>query len=486
MHIPAHTKWILYKHTSSREILVQTALELKAASKELTKDARRTLLQNLQKEGLYVGRNPDQPLDSIQHRINTLIYYSIGYRENFRGSKRFIFSPLGNLFLNHLDNPHNLSKIFISCLWAKQFPDPFFGTPASINIFPFRIVLLLLCEQRLQQSLSGLEYAHCLSGILEADDIDISELVSRILKFRNLAVAEKESIAKSNENYYVNAYHEWQYTSRLLASFDLGEIEKGSRLFSLKHGASTVRAVNDDYFKLNPIHEKFIEKLETEYSYKNKPLLLNDPERLREDAIKELYAFCPNSLLLELGHTPESKIFKLAKLPQMLSEAALNSVAGDPDKFEKLLEEAMNLFDDIDARRISGAGNTDIECLYLTERTKFAVEAKSTKTKLQTLNAARLATHRSLISAEYTLVITPKYSPAVITDIANSKNVIVLVNTFAEYLYHCLLSESGSFSFKKLNKIAKDSFGGDMSAQVSKLTMEEFAVNQDNLKETDD
>jgi hypothetical protein len=75
-------KWILYKHTSNFDIVKQTAIEIKTApSASLGVDERRALLRRLKKVGLYVGRNPSEPLDSIQHRVNTLIWYMFGYRE---------------------------------------------------------------------------------------------------------------------------------------------------------------------------------------------------------------------------------------------------------------------------------------------------------------------------------------------------------------------------------------------------------------------
>lgn len=44
---------------------------------------------------------------------------------------------------------------------------------------------------------------------------------------------------------------------------------------------------------------------------------------------------------------------------------------------------------------------------------KFSVEAKSTSNKLPSLNAGRLAHHRELIGARYTIVVTPRYVPSV-------------------------------------------------------------------------
>lgn len=62
---------------------------------------------------LYRTRNTaNRPLDSINHRINTLEFYMFGYEDD---NKRFIFSPLGNLFLKYINNQEKLKKILQLC-----------------------------------------------------------------------------------------------------------------------------------------------------------------------------------------------------------------------------------------------------------------------------------------------------------------------------------------------------------------------------------
>ena len=87
---------------------------------------------------------------------------------------------------------------------------------------------------------------------------------------------------------------------------------------------------------------------------------------------------------------------------------------------------------------MSVAGNTDLECLYIPRKKKFTVEAKSTKNKLSSVNAGRLAGYREKIGGAYTIVVTPRYVPAVLQDIRTSPIVIIRANTFSEYLYNCI------------------------------------------------
>jgi len=479
-------KWILYKHTSNFEIVKQTAIELKSASSAtLSKDDRKNLLRRLRDVGLYVGRNPDEPLDSIQHRINTLLFYLFGYREPIGKDKRFIFSPLGNLFMKNIENETNLRKILLAMIWGKQFPDPFFGTPSNFHIYPFRLVFKLLLDDRVSH-LTPLDYAHCIARIENIDELNYEKLVFDICEFRTYSLDRVKEIFTFNSHHYVNAFHEWEYTTRLFDSFGLINKSEGEKIFQLLHGTSTKRWINDGISTIHPQVKWFCSQLLDSHPYWEEPVEVNDPERLRVDAVKEIYSFCPPELLHELSLDVNSVEYKLANLPKLINKFALNSDIGAPDEFEIQLTNAMNLFIDVEASRLSGPGNTDIECLYLAINKKFAVEAKSTQNKLTALNSGRLEFHRDKISADYTIVVTPRYSPSVLTDIRNTRNVIVLVSTFTEYLYNYLANDPRVMSFKDIHQIALSSLGGDMSEKLSHLTLAKFSVQEKDMVGSND
>ena len=475
------SKWILYKHTSNFDIVKQTAIELKGASSAtLSNSDRRSLLRKLRDAGLYIGRNPDEPLDSIQHRINTLLYYLFGYREPIGKEKRFIFSPLGNLFMKNIENEENLRKILLTMIWGKQFPDPFFGTPTNFHIYPFRLIFKLLSDERIDH-LTPLDYAHCIARVESIDEINYEKLVLDILEFRTYDMKQVKEIFTVNSHHYVNAFHEWEYTTRLFDSFGLINKSEGQKIFQLLHGTSTKRWINDGLTKIHPQVKKFCSVLLESHPFWEEPVEVNDSERLRVDAVKEIYSFCPPELLRELNLDENSVEYKLANLPKLINKFALNADIGAPDEFEIQLTNAMNLFIDVEASRLSGPGNTDIECLYLTINKKFAVEAKSTQNKLTALNSGRLELHRSKISADYTIVITPRYSPSVLTDIQNTRNVIVLVSTFTEYLYNYLANDARDMSYEDIHQIALSSLGGDMSQKLSHLTLSKFSVKEKEM-----
>src|SRR5262245_36185824 len=106
-------KWILYRHINDFDLLCSVAEFLKTYSRtNISKDEKRRLNLKLRELGLYNERNPQLPLDAINHKINQLSYYMFGYQSNVDGQDRFLFSPLGNLFLRHKNDEDKRSKIF--------------------------------------------------------------------------------------------------------------------------------------------------------------------------------------------------------------------------------------------------------------------------------------------------------------------------------------------------------------------------------------
>ena len=73
-------KWILYKHTCNYEMVKAVALDVKNSCKTDISDVERYRMQDrLAALDLYKTRNPkDKPLDSINHRINTLEFWMFG------------------------------------------------------------------------------------------------------------------------------------------------------------------------------------------------------------------------------------------------------------------------------------------------------------------------------------------------------------------------------------------------------------------------
>lgn len=476
-------KWILYKHTNSYEMIKAVAMDVKnQCGTDISETERHRMQQRLANLDLYHARNPKLKLDSMNHRINTLEFFMFGYETTLLGVKRFIFSPLGNLFLKYIDDDDKTRKIFSTMLMAVQFEHYANGTPASIQLYPFRLIFTLLLDARLEYKLYYAEYAYCIADLHEITENSYECLVFKILEFRKKPREEIVELMKADEHYYVNCVYEWQYyiTSILEQAGIFCRIE-GDEMCRLYHPTKpnskskpTGRKLNDGFVEIAPQMVSYIQRMTRAYSCFLLPVRLADETRMKMDIVKEIYSFYPTILTEEIGETDGLQA-KLLQLPKMIEEYANNEEGETAYLFEDSLAEGFNMFYDVEASKIGGAGHTDIECLYLTKKKKFAVEAKSTKNKLGLINAGRLMAHREEIGAKYTIVVTPRYVPAVKRDIKGQNIVILLANTLSEYLYNHVYHDMREIRYSDIDDIVMEHLGEDISKYVSDRTIEKFS-----------
>lgn len=476
-------KWILYKHTCNYELIKAVALDVKnSCASNVNRSQRYKMQERLAALDLYKMRNPkNKPLDSINHRINTLKYYMFGYEDD---AKRFIFSPLGNLFLAHINDMDKQKKIFATMLYGIQFEHPANRTPSTFQIYPFRLLFKLMSDERLNFRIYSTEYAYLIAFIKSITPVSYDELVNRILAFRDLEDEEKVKLLKSDEHTYVNCIYEWQYyTQKLLTTIGIITVVDGNPLVKLYHPSKTNskslptgRMVLTGYATINEGVATLISKLLNKYPFYQPPLRLDDEERIKLDVIKEIYSFYPRILLEEIGVAEDELQTKLLELPKLIEEYSNNPENETAYLFEDVLTEGFNMFINIEARKISGAGHTDIECLYITKKKKFAVEAKSTANKLHSINAGRLKVHRNEIGGKYTIVITPRYVPAAKRDIQDNPIVVILASTFSEYLYNHIHHDVREIDYEDFDNIILSNLGTDISKLISNMTMEKFAT----------
>jgi type II restriction enzyme len=211
-----------------------------------------------------------------------------------------------------------------------------------------------------------------------------------------------------------------------------------------------------------------------EYSCFEKPVCLDDSERMYIDCVKEIYNFYPKLLLDEIGESKE--LSSLLELPKLIETYSNNPDNETAYLFEDVLTDGFNMFYNVEAIKRGGAAHTDIECMYLTKKKKFAVESKSTANKLSGINAGRLREHREEVGGEYTIVITPRYVPAAKRDIKGNPIVIILASTFAEYLYNNIFHDVRDIDFKDFDDIIVNNLGTDVSKAISNMTLQKFSA----------
>ncbi|NWJ49581.1 MAG: restriction endonuclease [Bacteroidetes bacterium] len=472
-------KWILYRHTRDFNKLCTVAEFLKSYTKTgISKNDKTKLNLKLRELGLYNERNPELPLDAINHKINQLSYYMFGYQAKVDGQDRFLFSPLGNLFLKHADDKVKAAKIFLTMLWAVQYQHPHSGTDNEFQLYPFRLIYRLLLEPKLSNKLFAFEVAYSVVFFKEATKASYNYLVKKLLELRKLSDKELAQKFQKDRHAFVNSAYEWDYyVSTLFESAGVLNKKRGVVICKLQHGiTNTFRKITRNEVSIPSNLKNLVEQLQNEYSFLEKPLLLNDPERLKIDVIKEIYSFYPKSLLIEIGELADDIKFELLNLPKLIEQYANNNEGAEAYLFEDALTDGLNMFHNVKAEKIGGAGNTDIECLYITKNKKFAVDAKSTKNKLSLINSGRLEGHREKIGGVYTIVVTPRYVPAVLQDIRTSPIVIIRANTFSEYLYNCIDNDVREIDYEDFDSIIVNNLGKDISKNISDLTISRFAI----------
>ena len=472
-------KWILYRHTTDFEKLVVLAEILKSFTKTgISKEDKTNLNLKLKELGLYNERNPELPLDAINHKINQLSYYMFGYQAKVDGQDRFLFSPLGNLFLKHIEDKEKTAKIFLAMLWAVQYQHPHSGTDNEFQIYPFRLIYKLLTEPKLSNKLYAFEVAYSVVFVKEISSKSYDELVNELLELRKLSDEELAQKFQEDRHAFVNSAYEWDYyVSTLFESAGVLNKSAGVVICKLQHGnTNTFRKITRNEVSIPENLRPLIQQLENEYSFLEKPLLLNDPERLKIDVIKEIYSFYPKSLLIEIGELVDDIKYELLNLPKLIEQYANNNDGAEAYLFEDALTDGFNMFYNVEAEKVGGAGNTDLECLYLTKKKKFAVDAKSTKNKLSGINAGRLEGHREKIGGAYTIVVTPRFVPAVLQDIRTSPIVIIRATTFSEYLYNCIDNDLREIDYEDFDNIIVNNLGKDISKNISDLTISRFAT----------
>lgn len=472
-------KWILYRHTRDFDKLCVVAEFLKSYTKTgISKDEKTQLNSKLRELGLYNERNPELPLDAINHKINQLSYYMFGYQAKVDGQARFLFSPLGNLFLKHVSDKEKAAKIFLTMLWAVQYQHPHSGTDSEFQLYPFRLIYKLLSEPKLSNKLYAFEVAYSIVFHKEVNKATYSELVNELLELRKLSDKELAEKFQEDRHAFVNSAYEWDYyVSSLFESADVLDKKDGVVITKLQHGtANTFRKITRNEVSIPANLKVLVEQLQNEYSFLEKPLLLNDPERLQIDVIKEIYSFYPKTLLVQIGEVTDDIKFELLNLPKLIEQYANNNEGAEAYLFEDALTDGFNMFYNVEAEKVGGAGNTDLECLYITKKKKFAVDAKSTKNKLSGVNAGRLEGHREKIGGAYTIVVTPRYVPAVLQDIRTSPIVIIRSNTFSEYLYNCIDNDIREIDYADFDNIIVNNLGKDISKNISDLTISRFAT----------
>src|SRR5699024_5353578 len=151
--------------------------------------------------------------------------------------------------------------------------------------------------------------------------------------------------------------YEWQYyVSSMLQTINVLHKNDGNKSIDLYHpsrkgskSAPTKRKINNGWFELTKTVKPLISDLLNKYTVYDSPLKLDDSNRKSGDVVKEIYSFYPDELLADIGEVPEPMQLQLLKLPKLIEKYSQNPDNKTSDKFEDVLEDAFNMFINVEA-----------------------------------------------------------------------------------------------------------------------------------------
>lgn len=491
-------KWTIMMYMRDFNLMTTYAYALRV-SNNLSNENIDEILLRMENDGVYHPRYGGSTFTGTFKSIQ-IAWYMFGYYNKNRANneeKKLVFSPLGNLLLDNIKSRDKVTRIFLAMLYGNGFRQPFSQMDERFNIYGFRLIFKLLRDPRLKGILYDDEAFYYAMFVKTINPTDYEQLVSNILECRNRPSYEKYMEFKRNERVIGLACHEWRYAAGMLESAGIVKVHEGRDVGNLTYGSisrttgrpNAVRKYKENYISLRPELFSLVDSLLENYPYFDKPY----PEdeictRFNSSIVVEMYSFYPPELLKDLGMDTErdkaiAAMLEIANNVNYYSREEVSTGA----EFEDALTDAFNMFIDVDAERISGAGNPDVECIYHisdNQYSKFDIEAKSTRRKLLQINSRRLKAHRLKIGSKYTMIVTPNFAIGVLKDIENEDSVIVKSATLANYFYQYILKYGRNISYTALDEIIKANIGKDITDSVNEYVYSNFGHAANDIKVT--
>lgn len=495
----AKEKWTLMMYMRDFDLMTTYAYALRTFSNKLTSENIDEILQKMEDDNIYHPRNGGSTFTG-QFKSIQIAWYMFGYYNKSckpNEEKKMVFSPLGNLLLDNITDKKKCAKIFLAMLFGNGFRQPFSRMSEDFNIYAYRLIFQLLRDPRLKGRLYNDEVFYLTMFLKVIDQDTYEELISDILNLRALSATSKFKLFKENEKILGLACHEWRYAIGMLESARIININNDNNniiVGQLTYGninpktgkPNAIRNYKEDYITLRPELFKFTDILLENYPYYNRPYTDEDKsQKFNSSIIVEMYSFYPPELLAEIGITSQKDkaITEMLDMANNINYYSHEETAGGVN-FEYAINDAFNMLSDVEAERIAGAGNPDIECLYYPkagDNIKFDIEAKARKTKLLEINSRRIRTHRDLIKSNYTMIVAPNYTIGVLKDIEGEKSVIVKSATLANYFYQSILKNGRNISYAALNEIIILHMGRDITNVLDTYVYDNFGHNISDL-----
>lgn len=133
-------KWIFQKNTNSKN-LIESYLNVINETKDI--DDKEKIIDKLKMMSAYHGRSKKGSLSTMGVRFSQMCFYMFGYKNE---NNTFIPSQTT---INLLQKINSRQKNMLVNLFAIQFPHPYSQTPSDIEIYAGRLIIKLLCDEKI-------------------------------------------------------------------------------------------------------------------------------------------------------------------------------------------------------------------------------------------------------------------------------------------------------------------------------------------------
>ena len=294
-----------------------------------------------------------------------------------------------------------------------------------------------------------------------SDNQDYEELVRKILHFRDSNLEIKEYF-KWFESDFVKCQCSASYCLWILRNFwifvNSKELIKDDNQYIVSPNRRDATPVNMSYISLNLDFLSVIAELIDKYSIYEIPR--SNP--IPSDLISEIFNFFDDDLYYHLSIEKE----KNTLLADEIYEYSIN-----PDKcyeFEIKINQAMRLFYNVKSEVVWWPSEPDFVASYMPEfptnsnQRIFTGDAKSTKNQLTWINAGRLKQHMKKYHSAFTILVTPKYSPASKKDIID-ENIVILSSLALSQVTRQILSRWDRPDFWPFYELIQNNLWQDIS-----------------------
>lgn len=478
-------KWIMQKNISSSDLLEAFVFGMQNQNNVIDSEY---LVNYLKNTNTYHGRSERGSTNTMGVRLSQACFYMFGFKKD----GYFYPSPMTELYLNKTADKEKVSLVN---LFSMQFPSPYSETPSNFKIYIGRFILKLLTEEKLSRKLYIDEMVYFLPFVEKIDLEKYNELVDSILEFRNMSYEKKKILFTSVQNYeevFANCMHEINYYFlRIFSGFGCLEIisdcfHNDGKLFSFRHGTGDTfrtdaygsRKNYSGFIQINPNLMHSVKELLDKYSPFEIPLSQADCLS-KDDWIRDLYEFEPLKYISIVIPNQDNR----ADVVDIIKDMVYQSKYGTRDgkSFEASLKPVFELFrENRNVEIISGSGDTDLLCVMEDNDEslyKINVDAKTSHHQTQAINPIRITNHIRLNNSNYCIIVSPKFSRGVRTDIQDFKIVTIEAETLANYcLKECLNSKDGLANYDDLNIYINQNMGTDITKAVNFIIDQKYGI----------